>query len=158
MIEILVPHQIGKREIPPLELADARKLFAKLKAKPDLATLVSAKGLPERTSLFKVYATTAHGARRLLFFYRRPAPPKPAAPAKPKTSPKADTSSGSAESLAPPPPERWVLLFYRDKSDAIGKNMSPANPHFEHQLGKNFQLALSDLINSTEKEKRYDSY
>jgi len=151
VIEIVVPHQIAKKEIPPLEQADARKLFAKLKAKPDLATSLSAKGLPERTSLFKVYATTAHGARRLLFFYRRPAPSTSTAPAKSRTS-------ESAEPSAPPPSERWVLLFYRNKNDVVGKNMTPANPNFESQLGRNLEIALSDLAHSTEKDKRYDSY
>ena len=148
MIEILVPHQIGKTEIPPIELADARKLFAKLKAKPGLATSLTAKGLPERTSLIKVYATTAHGARRLLFFYRRSAPTNPVAPAKPRISAKTETSSGPTESSAPPPPERWVLLFYRDKSDAVGKNMSPANPNFENQLAKNVGGGLKSSKNA----------
>ena len=58
----------------------------------------------------------------------------------------------------PPPPERWVILFYRDKNDAVGKNMSPANPHFENQLAKNLALALEDLAKSTSDDKHYDTY
>lgn len=143
--------RFGKRRFPPAELADATKLFAKLKAKPDLATDLTAKDLPERTSLFKVYATTARGARRLLFFYRRPAPPKAGPPGKSKSLP-------PNESAAPPSPERWVLLFYRDKNDAVGKNMSPSNPNFEAQLGRNLELALADLAKSTAAERRYDTY
>ena len=115
MIEILVPHQIRKREIHSTELADAKKLFAKLKASPGLATSLTAKALPEHTSLFKVYATTAHGARRLLFFYRRPAPSKS------KASFKSGKPSPVDDPLAPSPLERWVILFYRDKNDAVGK-------------------------------------
>lgn len=158
MIEIIVPHKIGKKEIPHVEQADAEKLFAKLKSRPELATSLSAKGLPERTSLFKVYATTAHGARRLLFFYSRPAPHRPTPPAKSKTSPKSWASTELAEPSAPPPPERWVLLFYRDKSDAVGKNMTPTNPNFENQLGKNLALAVDDLARSTAGAERYDTY
>lgn len=151
MIEIVVPHQIRKKEIPHTELADATKLFAKLKVRPDLATDLTAKGLPERTSLFKVYATTAHGARRLLFFYRRPAPPPADAPGKSKSPAQAQPAAASS-------PERWVLLFYRDKNDAVGKNMSPSNPNFEPQLGKNLELALDDLAKSTATGKHYDTY
>lgn len=129
----------SEKEISATESADAKKLFAKLKAKPELATGLSAKGLPERTSFYKVYATTANGARRLLFFYRRPAAPV----------------QGTSATAAP---ERWVLLFYRDKNDVVGKNMSPANPNFETHLGKNFALAIEDLAQSTTEDQRYDIY
>lgn len=36
--------------------------------------------------------------------------------------------------------------------------MTPANPNFENQLGKNLALALEDLVKSTAEAKRYDTY
>ena len=122
---------------------EVRKLFAKLKEKPELAAGISAPGLPSRTTLHKVYATTESGARRLLFFCCRPRP-VPASGGAPQT-PAATT-------------DRWVLLFYRDKSDSVGKNMSPKNADFTRQLAKNLSLAIQDIANSTADNPRYDLF
>lgn len=83
------------------------------------------------TTLHKVYATTKGGPRRILFFCRH-------AP---------ESTAGV---------ERWVLLFYRNKGDDVGENMSPKNPAFVSQLGKNLQAALSDLTESTPQEPKYE--
>lgn len=140
-MDIIVPNSIRKRELGREIPDEARKLFAKLKEKPGLATGISSPGLPPRTSLFKVYATTASGARRLLFFCRHPA-----VTVAPKTA-------GAIPRTAA---ERWVLLFYRDKSDSVGRNLSPRNPAFTSQLVRNLGLALDDIANSTSTEPRYD--
>jgi hypothetical protein len=142
-MNIIVPHQIRKRELGGEVAVEVRKLFAKLKEKPELAVGINAPGLPSRTTLHKVYATTEGGARRLLFFCRRPMP-VPASGAVPQT-PAATT-------------DRWVLLFYRDKSDNVGKNMSPNNAEFTRQLAKNLSLAIQDIANSTADNPRYDLF
>jgi len=131
-MDIIVPHSIKKRELDGTISVEARKLFAKLKAKPEIAAGIGTPGLPPRTTLHKVYATTEHGPRRLLFFCRQ--------------------ASGSADSKI----LRWVLLFYRDKSDRVGLNMSPKNPEFTIQLAKNLQAALEDLGTSTADNPKYD--
>jgi hypothetical protein len=133
-MEIIVPHRIRKRELGGTIPEEARKVFYKIKNKPDIAEIISARGLPASTTLHKVYATTEGGARRLLFFCRH-------APAGP----------GAA-------PERWVLLFYRDKSDVVGKNMTHKNPEFVAELGKNLQAALTDITASTPQNLRYDLF
>ena len=76
MIEILVPHAIRRREFGATVPDEARRVFAKLKGRPELAATLAAPDLPPRTTLHKVYATTASGARRLLFFCR-PLPQSP---------------------------------------------------------------------------------
>ena len=133
-MEIIVPHRIRKRELGGTIPEEARKLFQKLKDKPAIAEIISARGLPASTTLHKVYATTEGGARRLLFFCRH-------------------TPAGAG-----PSPERWVLLFYRDKSDAVGKNMSHKNKEFVIELGKNLQAALTDIAASTPRDLRYDLF
>ncbi|MEY4488338.1 MAG: hypothetical protein RIQ79_846 [Verrucomicrobiota bacterium] len=133
-MEIIVPHRIRKRELDGTIPDEARKLFDKLKDKPGLAETISARGLPASTTLHKVYATTEGGARRLLFFCRH-----------------APSGPGAA-------PERWVLLFYRDKSDAVGRNMTHKNPEFVAELGKNLQAALADIAASTPQDLRFDSF
>lgn len=140
-MDIIVPFGIRKRELDGEVSDDAKKIFEKIKEKPDLATGLPAKGLPERTTLHKVYATTASGARRLLFFCRHSPPP---------------TTIG--EKPPPVPPERWVLLFYRTKSDEVGANMSQNNSEFVSQLGKNLKLALNDLTTSTPETPRYEQF
>ena len=65
MIEILVPHAIRRREFGAAVPEEARRVFAKLKDRPELAASLAAPDLPPRTTLHKVYATTARGARRL---------------------------------------------------------------------------------------------
>lgn len=142
-MNIIVPHQIRKKELGGEVAVEVRKLFAKLKEKPELAAGISAPGLPSRTTLHKVYATTESGARRLLFFCCRPMP-VPASGGVPQT-PAATT-------------DRWVLLFYRDKSDSVGKNMSPKNADFTRQLAKNLSLAIQDIANSTADNPRYDLF
>jgi hypothetical protein len=131
-MDIIVPHRIKKKELGGTISDEVRKVFAKLKEKPEIAQGISARGLPARTTLHKVYATTEGGPRRLLFFCRH-------------------TPQGSE-----PRKDRWVLLFYRDKSDEVGKNMSPKNPDFVEQLGKCLQAALVDLAESTPTEPKYD--
>ncbi|MCS6247830.1 MAG: hypothetical protein H2173_10140 [Opitutus sp.] len=37
------------------------------------------------------------------------------------------------------------LLFYRDKNDPVGQNISPQNPAFSKQLEKHLAFLLSDL-------------
>lgn len=37
------------------------------------------------------------------------------------------------------------LLFYRDKSDAVGANVSPGNPAFNTQLKKHLTLLKEDI-------------
>lgn len=142
-MNIIVPHQIRKKELGGEVTVEVRKLFAKLKEKPALAAGISAPGLPSRTTLHKVYATTESGARRLLFFCRRPIP----VPA-----------SGGLSRKPTATTDRWVLLFYRDKSDSVGKNMSPTNAEFTRQLAKNLSLAIQDLANSTAENPRYDLF
>lgn len=139
---IVVPHQIRKEELGGEVAVEVRKLFAKLKEKPELAASISGPGLPSRTTLHKVYATTESGARRLLFFCRRPMP-VPASGAVPRT-PAATT-------------DRWVLLFYRDKSDSVRKNISPRNADFTRQLAKNLSLAIQDIANMAD-NPRYDLF
>lgn len=130
-MEILVTRRICKRELNGKISDEARKLFDKLKQTPALATPLAARGLPSQTSLRKVYATTARGHRRLLFFCRH-----------------APTNCGEAE--------RWVLLFYRDKSDPIGKNMTRKNPSFVRQLDANLRDALADLAESDAGAPKYE--
>ena len=144
-MNIIVPHQIRKKELGGEVAVEVRKLFEKLKEKPELAAGISAPGLPSRTTLHKVYATTESGARRLLFFCRRPMPvPAP-------------VSAGGPQTLVATT-DRWVLLFYRDKSDSVGKNMSPKNADFTQQLAKNLSLAIQDIAHSTADNPRYDLF
>jgi hypothetical protein len=142
-MNIIVPHQIRKKELGGEVTVEVRKLFAKLKEKPALAAGISAPGLPSRTTLHKVYATTESGARRLLFFCRRPMPAQ---------------ASGGVPQTPAATTDRWVLLFYRNKSDSVGKNMSPNNAEFTRQLAKNLSLAIQDLANSTADNPRYDLF
>jgi hypothetical protein len=142
-MNIIVPHQIRKKELGGAVAVEVRKLFAKLKEKPELAAGISAPGLPSRTTLHKVYATTESGARRLLFFCRHPI----LVPA-----------SGRVPQTPAATADRWVLLFYRDKSDRVGKNMSPKNADFTRQLATNLSLAIHDLANSTADSPRYDLF
>ena len=68
MMDIIVPFSIRKKELGGTVSAEAQKIFEKIKEKPALAIAITAKGLPEGTTLHKVYATTPGGAWRLLFF------------------------------------------------------------------------------------------
>lgn len=147
---IIVPFSIRNRELGGVVSADAQKIFAKVKASPELAVTITAKGLPKRTTLHKVYATTADGARRLLFFCRHAPPPEIAAQGK--------KSSQKPPLLAPPAPERWVLLFYRAKGDVVGDNMSPRNRAYEVQLEKNLIAALADLQADTKENPHVERF
>lgn len=131
-MDIIVPHRIKKKELGGTIPEEARKLFAKLKDKPEIAAGITAPGLPASTTLHKVYATTEGGPRRLLFFCRH-----------------VPAGATAAE-------ERWVLLFYRNKSDDVGKNMSPKNPEFAAQLAKNLRAALDNFAASTPEDPKYD--
>lgn len=134
-MDIIVPFSIRKKELTGEVSDEAKKLFVKIKASPALAVSITAKGLPERTTLHKVYATTPDGARRLLFFCRH-APPLPGKP----------TADSNPPRL---PSARWVLLFYRTKGDDVGDNMSHKNRAFVIQLERNLTMALEDLLAST---------
>lgn len=129
-MDILVSHRIRRKELDGEISEEARKLFTKLKDRPEIAETISAKDLPPSTTLHKVYATTEGGPRRLLFFCRH-------------------TSGKGAKG-------RWVLLFYRDKSDAVGKNMSPKNKAFVVQLKKNLLAAIQDISESTPEKPKYE--
>jgi len=142
-MEIIVPFSIRKRELDGKVSGEAKKIFTKIQEKPDLAAEITAKDLPDRTTLHKLYATTPGGARRLLFFCRH-APP----PALPK----------HGGNPLPSQPERWVLLFYRSKGDRVGDNMSHKNPDFVTQLEKNMKLALSDVAASTSANPLYEQF
>jgi len=137
-MEIIVPHQIKKKEFGAVVPEEARKIFSKLKEKPAIAVGIASPGLPARVTLHKLYATTDRGARRLLFFCRHPEV----------------TIAGTGAIL----PERWVLLFYRDKSDSIGKNMTPRNPEFAEQLPKKLRAAIDDIANSTATDQKFDIF
>jgi len=136
-MDIIVPHSIRKKELSGTVSEEAKKIFAKIKEKPELAVGIAAKGLPDRTTLHKVYATTPGGVRRLLFFCRHTPPKLPG---------------------SPQIPERWVLVFYRDKGDAVGDNMSHKNAAFESQLEKNMARALGDLAESTPEKPLYERF
>ena len=133
-MDIIVPHTIKKKELGGTLSEEARKLFAKIKEKPGIAAGISSPGLPARTTLHKIYATTAGGPRRLLFFCRQ------------------------AGAAASPKTDRWVLLFYRDKADSLGQNMSSKNPDFTGQLAKNLRAALEDFATSTADHPKYDMF
>lgn len=148
-MDIIVPFSIRKKELDGAVSDEAKKLFEKVKEGPELAVTISSKGLPERTTLHKFYATTANGARRLLFFCRH-APPIPAKP-----------GHGKRRAVLPPaplPPERWVLLFYRDKGDEVGDNMSPKNPAYVAQLERNLIQAIQDLQADSPENPRCEKF
>lgn len=65
-MDIIVPFSVRKKELSGTVSDEAKKIFAKIKERPEIATAITARGLPSRTTLHKVYATTAGGARRLL--------------------------------------------------------------------------------------------
>lgn len=144
-MDIIVPFSIRKKELAGEVTDEAKKLFEKIKASPALAVTISAKGLPGRTTLHKVYATTPDGARRLLFFCRH-------------TPPSLSGKSGSARNPPSLPPERWILLFYRDKVDPVGENMSHKNPTFVSHLEKNLTMALEDLLASTQAKPLFEQF
>jgi hypothetical protein len=133
-MDIIVTRTIKKRELDGTVSEEARKLFAKLKDRPEIAAGISSAGLPARTTLHKVYATTEGGARRLLFFCRH------------------------SPVSTPPIPDRWVLLFYRNKADAVGKNMTPKNSEFTRQLTKNLRAALDDLAASKPADPQFELF
>lgn len=137
-MDIIVPFSIRKKELAGTVSDEAKKLFEKIKERSELATTISAKGLPARTTLHKVYATTPDGARRLLFFCRHSADAKLAG--------------------SPQAPERWVLVFYRNKGDLVGDNMSHKNPAFVNQLEKNLTRALGDMVSSTPANLFYEQF
>jgi len=130
-MDILVPFSIRKKELGGTVSEEARKLFTKIKQKPELAVGISAKGRPAHITLYKYYATTANGHRRLLFFSRH-------------------TTQGRIEN--------WILLFYRTKGDEIGDNMSSKNPAFSTQLVKNMGFATKDLSGSTIDAPLYERF
>lgn len=149
-MDIIVPFSIRKKELDGVVSDEAKKLFEKIKEAPQLAVPISSKGLPARTTLHKFYATTANGARRLLFFCRHAPPPIPA---------KSGLGKGKASMRPTPlPPERWVLLFYRDKGDEVGDNMSPKNPAYVVQLERNLIQAIEDLRADTPETPRYEKF
>ena len=139
-MKIIVPHSVRKRELGGEISEEARKIFDKIKDAPALAETISAAGLPARTTLHKVYATTANGPRRLLFFCRHVPP--------------ADSAKKATAAVT----ERWVLLLYRDKSDVVGRNMSRKNTDFVRALETNLASALEDIKQSTLEERRFETF
>lgn len=133
-MDIIVTRTIKKRELNGTVSEEARKLFAKLKDRPEIAVGISSPGLPARTTLHKVYATTEGGARRLLFFCRH------------------------TPASTPPATDRWVLLFYRNTADAVGKNMTSKNAEFTRQLAKNLQAAVDDLAASKPNDSQFELF
>jgi hypothetical protein len=146
-VDLIVPHKIKKSELGGIISDEAQKVLEKVKETSELAPRISAPNLPARTTLHKYYATTDQGARRLLFFYRRAAPVQP---------PLRDAKPANPVAAQQPPPVRWVLLFYRDKNDSVGKNMSAKNSDFIKQLSKNMAAAFDDLNNSKAGDQRFD--
>jgi hypothetical protein len=51
-----------------------------------------------------------------------------------------------------------VLVFYRDKGDPVGDNMSSKNASFESQLERNVKRALGDLAASTSENPFYEIF
>src|SRR5882724_2054621 len=126
-MDLIIPHKIKKTELGGVISSEVQKVLEKVKETPELAPQITAPNLPARTTLHTYYATTDQGARRLLFFYRRSAPIVP--------DPRNVKSTTPAS--IPPPTVRWVLIFYRDKNDSVGKNMTAKNADFMEQLSKN---------------------
>ena len=51
-----------------------------------------------------------------------------------------------------------MLLFYRQKGDPVGDNMSHKNPDFVTQLERNLTGALADLLGSTPAHPQYEQF
>jgi len=61
-MDIIVPNSIKKRELGGQITEEASKIFEKLKERPEIAVQISAKALPARTTLHKLYATSLGGS------------------------------------------------------------------------------------------------
>ena len=83
-------------------------------AKVELATPIKGEGLPKGTRLLKAYATSAKGARRIVFLM--------------------EVEGGE-----------FFLLFYRDKKDEVGANITLKNKAFKSQLWKHMDGLLADI-------------
>ena len=124
-MKVIIAHSVKKKEfkngkIPERDLQTILKSFGK-------GILVALKGssLPAGSRLAKVYATTAKGARRIVFLI--------------------DVASGDG-----------FFLFYRDKKDKIGQNMSIQNPLFRDVLHKYLRLLMSDIENGRYQQHKLD--
>jgi hypothetical protein len=53
-MDIIVPFSVRKKEMSGTVSDEAKKIFAKIKEKPELATAIAAKGLPNRTTLLDI--------------------------------------------------------------------------------------------------------
>ena len=64
-MDIIVTRTIKKRELDGLVSEEARKLFAKLKDRPEIAAGISSPGLPARTTLHGIHsrASSRHISR-----------------------------------------------------------------------------------------------
>jgi len=82
-----------------------------------LSTPIKGEGLPKGTRLLKAYATSARGPRRIVYLL--------------------------AVAVAK---EDLFLLFYRGKTDEIGKNISLANPAFRRQLNRHLDILINDIV------------
>lgn len=116
-MKVIIAHSIRKKEfkggdLPKADLATILKAYHK-----GIFSLIRDKNLPTGSKLIKIYATTARGARRIVFLV--------------------DVMSGDG-----------FLLFYRDKKDRIGQNITIQNPFFREALHKHLRLLMSDIENS----------
>lgn len=90
-------------------------------ARPELATAIAGRDLPKGTRLLKVYATTKHGPRRILYLLV--------------------VEEGDL-----------FVLFYRDKKDPVGENMSLINPAFRAELSKHLDALREDILKNLVEE------
>ena len=51
-----------------------------------------------------------------------------------------------------------MLVFYRNKGDPVGDNMSHKSTAFESQLEANLTRALGDLASSTQEKLLYERF
>lgn len=115
MASVFIPAGIFKREFGKALPPEAHEVFRRT-MRMELAVEIKAPGVPRDTRLFKAYATSSRGHRRLVYLLWVP--------------------SGDL-----------LLLFYRDKSDKVGANISPTNPAFLAAFDKHLAIALTDLAN-----------
>jgi hypothetical protein len=113
---VYIPERIFKREFGkelPVEALDVLRRAIR----NELAVSLAAPDLPSGTRLFKAYATSNRGPRRVVYLLL--------------------LTSGLP-----------LLLFYRDKADKIGSNITIANPAFKAALRTYLTLAIEDLNNN----------
>ena len=68
-MSVILTNGILKREFPK-GITDNEKEVIVRSAKPEIATSIKGKGLPNATTLLKAYSTSENGARRLVYLLR----------------------------------------------------------------------------------------